>query len=134
MKKKKAMILLIVYTLFLVWTVLLKWFPLGYISPTREVNLIPFYYKNVQEGDLPLFEALANLLVFVPFGYLLKRIGIKNGWCILIAMSLSLFFETMQYIFSIGSTDITDLITNTAGGAIGALIAYQLKRKASKFH
>lgn len=41
----------------------------------------------------------------------LRKIGIIAG--------ISFTFEILQYIFSIGATDITDLITNTFGGILG---------------
>ena len=35
---------------------------------------------------------------------------------------VSLLYETLQYIFAIGASDITDLIGNTLGGIIGISI------------
>ena len=40
----------------------------------------------------------------------------------------SLGFEVIQFIFAIGATDITDLITNTSGGVIGIGIAFVLSK------
>ena len=39
---------------------------------------------------------------------------------IVLSALLSLSFETLQWIFALGASDITDLIMNTVGGAIGA--------------
>ena len=44
---------------------------------------------------------------------------------IAIIVGSSLALETVQYILSIGSSDITDLITNSLGGIIG-ISAYNL--------
>ncbi|MDP4108311.1 MAG: VanZ family protein, partial [Bacillota bacterium] len=41
---------------------------------------------------------------------------------------LSLTFEFIQFIFAIGATDITDVITNTVGGFLG-LKLYSLSNK-----
>ncbi len=41
---------------------------------------------------------------------------------------LSLSFEMIQYIFSIGGTDVTDLIGNTLGGAIGISVYFVLHK------
>ncbi len=41
---------------------------------------------------------------------------------------LSLTFEIIQFIFAIGATDITDVITNTVGGFLG-LKLYGLSNK-----
>lgn len=35
---------------------------------------------------------------------------------------MSLTFETVQWIFSIGVSDITDLIGNTLGSGVGAVL------------
>lgn len=124
-------IIFVLYLIFLVWLVLFKFnFSLADIHKVREVNLIPFHYENVMEGDVPLLEAVFNSLVFVPFGFLLFKVW--NGkvyWKILIVVGLSLFFEITQYVLSIGATDITDLITNTLGGIIGIGCASVLVKK-----
>ena len=41
---------------------------------------------------------------------------------------MSLTFETVQWIFSIGVSDITDLITNTTGVLVGVGLYYLLKK------
>ncbi len=38
---------------------------------------------------------------------------------ILAVVGTSVAFEVIQYVFGIGRSDITDVITNTLGGAIG---------------
>ena len=121
-----------VYSLLLVWVVLLKLeFDILAIEKTRALNLMPFYYEDVVEGDFPIFEALANLLVFLPFGIYLKILNCKNKKIILSGFLLSLVFETVQFVFELGKTDITDLITNTLGVIVGVLI-YELLFKACK--
>ncbi|MGI6728624.1 MAG: VanZ family protein [Anaerovoracaceae bacterium] len=130
-KNKATKIAFVLYLLFLVWLVIFKFnFSLNDIHKVREVNLIPFYYDNVMEGDIPLFEALFNLLVFIPFGFLLHKIW--NGkiyWKVSIILGLSLLFEITQYVLSVGASDITDLITNTLGGIIGIGCAAILSKK-----
>lgn len=44
----------------------------------------------------------------------------------------SLFFETVQFIFAIGASDITDLITNSLGGIIGVFIAIVISKVSAK--
>ncbi len=75
-------------------------------------------------------EVRDNVLIFIPFGILLSmlapRMNLRNKFFIIFGTSLVL--ETMQFVLSIGSTDITDVITNTLGGIIGiALYALLLK-------
>ncbi len=40
----------------------------------------------------------------------------------------SLAFETLQYIFALGASDITDLIGNTLGGIIGIAVFMLLSK------
>lgn len=70
-------------------------------------------------------DFLLNLLVFVPFGLLGKLLIIKGKErkLILRAGFISLLFESLQYLFQLGASDITDLISNTLGAEIG-LLAY----------
>lgn len=130
MKKNIIKGLLILYVLFLIWTILLKTdFSFDIVRRAREINLIPFCYENVVEGDIPWMEALANFLIFVPFGFLLRKsLSIKTRRCLIITAGLSLFFEVIQYMLAIGVADITDFITNTLGGALGIRLAQGLQK------
>ena len=71
-----------------------------------------------------------NLIVFVPFGLLLgvslKHVGFSRKF--MFVCGLSLFVETVQYIFALGVSDITDVIMNSAGGLAG-LTLYALINK-----
>lgn len=82
------------------------------------LNLIPFYGMSIE-------ESLLNVVLFVPLGFFLpilskKFRSIKTA--ILTGISLSLFIEIVQ-IFTLRTTDINDLITNTLGTLLGYLFA-----------
>jgi len=114
-------ILFVLYLAFLVWIVIFKMnFSFQDIHSVREVNLIPFYYKDISPGDAPLLEALMNAVVFIPFGFLLtKSLPItRMTKKAVIIVTVSLIFEALQYFLSIGASDITDIITNSMGGII----------------
>ena len=69
--KRKIKILLAVYIILLCWLVLFKFgFSISDMRRIREINLIPFRYTNVVEGDLFWLEPLFNIVVFFPFGIL----------------------------------------------------------------
>src|SRR3954469_4351874 len=113
--------LLILYLVVLVWLILFK-FSSDFLTilnqyQTRSLNIIPF--AGASFGNIN--ELLYNFVVFIPFGLLLginfKKLNFK--WKLALIFSLSLGAELLQYIFAIGTTDITDLITNTAGGFVG---------------
>ena len=65
-----------------------------------------------------------NCIFFIPFGLLLN-VNFKNTRFLpklAFIMCFSLTAELIQYIFAIGATDITDVITNTFGGFLGLII------------
>lgn len=118
------------YLLILLWLVLFKFsYDIGSVLAnyqSRSINIVPF--AGYAQGGLR--EMLDNLIVFIPFGLLLavtaKQASFRQKltWIFL----FSLYVELTQFVLAIGSTDITDLLMNTAGGFIG-LGAYRLVRK-----
>lgn len=123
--------LFITYLVILVWVILFKLqFSLGDIDHARSINLIPFHYSTAVEEQFHMKEVMDNVLIFIPFGILLSMLAskmrLRNKFIIIFGTSLAL--ETMQFVLSVGGTDITDLITNSLGGIIGiALYALLLK-------
>ncbi|MCX3967098.1 glycopeptide resistance protein VanZ-A [Enterococcus faecium] len=90
----------------------------------RSLNLTPF----TATGNFR--EMIDNVIIFIPFGLLLnvnfKEIGFLPKFAFVLVLSLT--FEIIQFIFAIGATDITDVITNTVGGFLG-LKLYGLSNK-----
>jgi glycopeptide antibiotics resistance protein len=64
---------------------------------------------------------LDNVIVFIPFGLLLsaslKQTSFRQKLALIFLFSFSA--EILQFVFAIGTTDITDVITNTFGGLLG---------------
>lgn len=83
----------------------------------RSLNLVPFAYAS--KG-----EVILNCLFFIPFGVLLNVVFKKISFLpkFLFILFFSLTAELLQFIFAIGATDITDLISNSTGGLIGLLL------------
>lgn len=73
---------------------------------------------------------MSNFVIFVPFGLLLSLNVKKTSlWRLLFTVFLfSVAVETLQFIFAIGTTDATDVATNTLGGLVG-LVLYRLVNK-----
>ena len=121
------------YLLTLLWLILFK-LSYGIQSilanyQTRSVNLIPF----VTFGETGLSETVSNFVIFIPFGLLLS-LNFKKAalWRLLIVVFVfSVSVETIQFIFAIGTTDATDVVTNTLGGLAG-LMLYLLVNKVVK--
>ena len=112
----------LIYCGILIWTVLLKMAAspeeLQFLTGVRKLNLIPFDYR----GGVPrilIRETAMNVLVFIPFGFYLNMLGVSGGKAVFRGFFLSFAFECCQYLLAIGISDMTDLLTNTMGTAIG---------------
>jgi glycopeptide antibiotics resistance protein len=114
---------LVAYLLVLLWLLLFKLAsdPFSVLAQyqTRSLNLIPFAGTSKEN----LYQIIYNIIAFAPFGLLLSvNLKVTNFWRKLTYIcALSFAVEITQYIFAIGRTDITDVITNTLGGLIGLL-------------
>lgn len=89
----------------------------------QSVNYIPFSDWNVDRSGL-IRDIILNTILFFPFGFLLQMVNKKNKLSllqILIPFIASASIEILQYIFSVGVTDITDVICNTLGAVFGAI-------------
>ena len=63
-----------------------------------------------------------NILMFVPFGFLLPLIHkrfVTIGWTLLAALVFTAFIEIMQYLTSFGIFELDDLFNNVLGALIG---------------
>lgn len=128
--KKTTHILFTIYLFLIIWIILFKLsISIEQLPHFRSINLIPFYYPN--KTTYQIKEVLENIIIFIPFGLYLKTLNIHNSRTIFLGFLLSLSLELSQYIFGIGASDITDLITNTIGVIIGVGI-YQLLKKLFK--
>jgi D-alanyl-D-alanine carboxypeptidase (penicillin-binding protein 5/6) len=129
MMKSLSKTVLSAYLLFLLWLVLYK-FSFHIVETfdfqIRGLNLTPF--AGITQNSSR--DMVYNVLFFVPFGLLLG-VNLKRAtfWRKLgYVFFFSLIAEVIQYVFAIGISDITDVITNTAGGLLG-LALYDLTSK-----
>jgi glycopeptide antibiotics resistance protein len=116
--------LLALYLVILIWAVLFKLkFNISSVFDYhhRSLNLIPFAAPSIVNGKINFGEMILNCIFFIPFGLLLNVNFKKAGFLSKLAFILvfSVTAELIQYIFAIGATDITDVITNTVGGFLG---------------
>lgn len=129
--KKLTLGLLIVYLMALIWIILFKLsFSVADLPHLRSVNLVPFMGSVIVNGEVDFTEIIDNVIAFIPFGVLLSTLLEEKSIIkrILPVFLTSLSFEILQFIFSIGASDITDLIMNTIGGIIGICIFSILKK------
>ena len=129
-KKEKvfAYVVMGIYLLFLCWLVLFKLADsVDKIPSMRGINLIPFHYDQLANTRFHRMEILYNILVFVPTAFFFSAFGKRKVISGIIASAiLSLCFEILQWIFALGASDITDFITNTAGGALGTFLFFAM--------
>jgi len=120
-----------VYLVLLVWIVLWKvelpW--LGEES-RRVVKLVPFVAGAGTGASRPL-EVVANVLLFVPFGVYLGLLAPRWSWWRAAALfaASSLGLEVAQYVLAVGSSDVSDVIANTAGGLVGFGLLVVVRRR-----
>lgn len=89
-----------------------------------------------KSGQGPV-ETLSNIAVFVPSGFFLgewlassNRTGSwrRGGLVTLAAFGLSLCIECLQLVLHVGFFEVTDLVMNTLGGFVGALISVGVRK------
>ena len=101
---------------------LAPWHTLSLHAFGRNINLIPFHVLSTIDENP--FNLWGNIIMFVPFGALLVLLSRKCGrlWITLpMGALLSVFIELLQ-LFGYRTTDIDDVILNTAGAFCGFVI------------
>ncbi|WP_425447324.1 VanZ family protein [Dethiothermospora halolimnae] len=134
-----TIILFAVYFSILIWILLFKMkFSINEIYKNRNINLIPFSGSVIINGKIYINEIISNILIFIPIG--IYTCMLKASWSFIKKIALSFFIslaiEVLQFIFALGTTDITDLLGNTLGGIVGIgtflLLSKLLKNKTVK--
>lgn len=116
----------IIYMIALITLILLKY---GLQTGLGSLNLTPFRWFLYPQ-DIVFRNVVGNMNAFVPFGLLLplrfrKLNAVKTVFA---GALLSLIFEIIQYVTDTGAADIDDIILNTTGVIIGALLFTLLKK------
>lgn len=127
---------LVGYTAVVVALTCLKaWFAVGLLwkpenQRVRELRLRPFgILDDASTFFGAAFDILGNVAFFVPLGLMLALVMHRFWWPVVVCAGLSLVIETAQFMFSLGRTDVTDLICNVAGGAAGAAVCVLALRR-----
>lgn len=86
--------------------------------------------KTHRYGKMAI-QSILNLLLFIPFGYLLPQLK-PLKWYQMIGLGFltSLLIETCKLVFHFGGFELDDLVKNTMGAAFGWLLYAGL----DKFH
>lgn len=138
-KNEKKSILIketIIHGLFLVYigvllriTVFRSGFRWGDLCENGTINLTLFksYIPLLENGDIKriIYLFVGNIIWFVPLGFYLRRFtGRKRAvWQIFLAgLLFSFIIEFLQYVFGTGVSELDDLILNSLGAWIGAVL------------
>lgn len=116
-------LLFIVYLLVLTWLVLFKLHePFIGRDDMREIKLVPFLPYETYGASSP-FEVIMNLVVFIPFGiYLRSFTPWRPAVVVALIAASSVVYEATQFGLALGSSDVTDVLVNTAGGLAGVVL------------
>ncbi|HKT60530.1 MAG TPA: VanZ family protein [Gemmatimonadales bacterium] len=94
-------------------------------DPNGQVQLTPLWC--IVCGDAGGADIVANLLLFLPFAIGLRLAGVSWRGTVLVGAALSLTVELLQLVAIPGrDASLSDLLTNTTGGAMGASLAQRL--------
>lgn len=119
-KKIVVFLLLAVSIALILWITLFS--RIG--ADTREI-LPPFWsYREFLNGNrAALIENIENIILFIPIGMAAALIFNLNFWQALLAgFVFSLIIECCQWNLWLGSFEVDDLIHNTLGALIGAVL------------
>ena len=115
--------------------VLLPWTERIKLVPVR--SLIRFYRTNPHQGRfyfILFLEIFGNILLFLPFGFILKYFYPYKGnlTIVVYGLLLSIGIEVTQLLLQIGICDIDDVILNTTGAAAGVFVYTQMKKSIER--
>ncbi|MDW4574266.1 VanZ family protein [Microbacterium sp. M3] len=118
-----------VYLVLLAWLVLFKLDVPVVGGVTRSIKLVPFVAGQGFGASVPA-EVVANVLIFVPFGAYLALLAPARSLPRITATlaGASFALESVQFVLAVGSSDVTDVLVNTAGGLAGCGLVAVVRR------
>lgn len=126
---------MIVFLIFYISTVL--WFTVfnrTFRFITAQFELL-WSYKAWLSGDTDLgIEILANMSMFVPFGFLMAAILHKRCLIVPAAILFSLTIETLQLSLMRGLFEWDDVVSNTIGACAGILLCQIISKLFTEKH
>ena len=121
--------LLVLYLLVMLFVTILS--RLGTEQTTVRTDALASFTTTLETGATwALSHFLINVLMFMPGGFLtvlteprtLNRLAVA----MLIGITISTGIETMQLFLRLGECDMGDILSNTVGSVLGALLARQI--------
>lgn len=122
----------VVFALYAAVVLSLTFLPLPFwrflFSPTPSYyefhsNLLAMLQGEYTTGRWGQTMLIANVLMFVPLGFLMPVLWRQRWWqTLLIVLAATLCIELIQPLFA-RSFDVDDILLNFAGGAVGLLLS-----------
>lgn len=107
-----------------------------HVSSEMRYNLMPFWsYKAAFAGNTGLAEEIIlNILLYVPLGFVLRSFSPRSKlWqCVLVSFLISFSTELVQLVFRLGLYEYDDIINNTLGGMLGAIMYKEMRIRFPK--
>ena len=126
-KRKKITVgILIAYIIFILSETLL------FRKPTTGEHLQLELFWSYKVIDVQFNQMLCNVLLFIPFGLLLKLLGINTWLILLIGFTFSCSIELLQYLLRLGLCELDDVLHNTLGTLIGIFIGNWIRKQCRK--
>lgn len=126
----------VVYTVLLLQALFFKLVSPGELfdigGRVRAFNFIPFggseYIYAIKK------DVIINTMLFAPLGFMLamrSKGKHRRPLLLIAAFAISVCAEALQYLLAVGVADITDVICNTVGAALGFAL-YDISSKLAK--
>lgn len=96
-----------------------------YINYVPLIETIRMFNNNFMGIGNALYNVIGNILLFIPFGFLIPLLFNKKNKFFIITLYgflTSVLIEIIQLFTSFNTTDIDDIIFNTLGAVIGYFI------------
>jgi glycopeptide antibiotics resistance protein len=96
-----------------------------YINYIPLVETFKMFNNNFMGVGNALYNVIGNILLFIPFGFLVPLLFKKKNKFLMITLYgffTSVLIEIVQLFTSFNTTDIDDIIFNTLGAIIGYII------------
>lgn len=134
--RKIAILTFILYTICLVWVIMLK---CNMVTPVVESRYFMSKKSLWERFEFSIFkfasttpkDFFANVLLFLPVGLLIPFLKNKNPVIstAFLGLAISLGFEILQIITCIGGFTYIDVLSNDLGALLGAIIHVCFRRK-----
>lgn len=113
--------------LFVIWIVCVLYMTIIIRGSVVKINRIPFNFivKAIKTGNEEFFRTgWMNILLFIPGGMWLsygtkQHTKTKQILQIIFLMTVSVFIETMQWYYQLGTVETDDVICNSLGAIVG---------------